>query len=100
MMLSITCVTIYTWIYKGGIAGISRKDLIYPRKPKAIKSNEKRPPRKNSALSIEQRPQEINARQEVGHFEIDLVILNKTRGQQLLTLTDRKTRYNYTFDTR
>lgn len=88
-----SCVTIYTWIYKGWITDISRKDLIYPRKQKRDKPNEKRPPRKANALSIEQRPQEINDRQEVGHFEIDLVILNKTRGQQLLTLTDRKTRY-------
>lgn len=88
-----SCTTIYTWIYKGWIANVSRKDLIYPRKPKTLKSTEKRPPRKMNALSIEQRPQVINDRVEAGHFEIDLVILNKKRGQQLLTLTDRKTRY-------
>lgn len=88
-----SCTTIYTWINKGWIANISRKDLIYPRKNKPIKTYEKRPPRKANALSIEQRPQEINERKEIGHFEIDLVILNKKRGQQLLTLTDRKTRY-------
>ena len=39
------------------------------------------------------RPKVIENREEVGHFEIDLVILNKTKGEQLLTLTDRKTRY-------
>ncbi|QMI85763.1 IS30 family transposase [Carnobacteriaceae bacterium zg-84] len=88
-----SCTTIYTWVYKGWITGISRKHLLYPRKHKPLKSNEKRPPRKTNALSIEQRPQEINERKEIGHFEIDLVILNKKRGQQLLTLTDRKTRY-------
>lgn len=88
-----SCMTIYTWIYKGWITGISRQDLIYPRKQKTTQYNEKRPPRKANALSIEQRPQNINKRQEVGHFEIDLVILNKKRGQQLLTLTDRKTGY-------
>ncbi|NEW66897.1 IS30 family transposase [Carnobacteriaceae bacterium zg-84] len=88
-----SCTTIYSWVYKGWISGISRKLLLYPRKHKPIKFNEKRPPRKANALSIEQRPQKINERKEIGHFEIDLVILNKKRGQQLLTLTDRKTRY-------
>ncbi|NEW62038.1 IS30 family transposase [Granulicatella sp. zg-ZJ] len=88
-----SCTTIYTWVYKGWITGISRKHLLYPRKHKPITSTEKRPPRKANVLSIEQRTQEINERKEIGHFEIDLVILNKKRRQQLLTLTDRKTRY-------
>ncbi len=85
--------TIYSWVYKGWIKGITRQHLLYPRKVKASKRDVKRLPRKPHALSIEQRPDVINQRLEVGHFEIDLVILNKHRGQQLLTLTDRKTRY-------
>ena len=85
--------TIYTWIYKGWIPGISRKDLLYPRKEKKPSHPRWKRPRKNDLLSIEDRPESINHRQEVGHFEIDLVILNKNKGEQLLTLTDRKTRY-------
>ena len=43
--------------------------------------------------SIEEKPKEINNREEVGHYEIDTVILRKEKGQCLLTLTDRKSRY-------
>ena len=43
--------------------------------------------------TIEERPKEINNREEVGHYEIDTVILRKEKGQCLLTLTDRKSRY-------
>lgn len=85
--------TIYNWINKGWISGITRSNLIYPRKKKTtmIPQNNRRP-RKQNVLSIEKRPEIINTREEVGHFEIDLVILNHRKGQQLLTLTDRKTR--------
>lgn len=52
-------ITIYTWIYKGWITGISRKDLIYPRKQSAINSNKKHPPRKSNSLSIEKLTQKL-----------------------------------------
>lgn len=44
--------------------------------------------------SIELRPDYINSRQEYGHFEIDTVV-SKRKGNHacLLTLTERKTRY-------
>lgn len=87
------CTTIYTWIYKGWIEGISQKDMLYPRKEKKVAPTTNKKPRKAGALSIEDRPEHVNKREEAGHFEIDLVILNKTKGQQLLTLTDRKTRF-------
>ena len=85
--------TIYNWIYKGWIRGISRKEMIYPRKPKVAKVDRQKPPRKPHALSIDLRPDVINRREEPGHFEIDLIILNHHKGEQLLTLTDRMTRY-------
>ncbi|MGV3022917.1 IS30 family transposase [Streptococcus suis] len=86
--------TIYSWVRKNWISGISRSDLIYPRKPKKeIPGPTTRIPRKKDALSIDDRPDFINNRDEAGHFEIDLVILNKRKGMQLLTLVDRKTRY-------
>lgn len=43
--------------------------------------------------SIEKRPKEINDRLEIGHYEIDTVILTKEKGACLLTLTDRKSRF-------
>ncbi len=85
--------TIYSWIHKGWITGISSKDLLYPRKPRKYKVYPLGSPKKKGALSIEERPKEANDRLEEGHFEIDLVILNHSKGIQLLTLTDRKTRF-------
>lgn len=85
--------TIYSWIEKGWIKGICKKDLIYPRKRKKTFHKKTKDIRKRGGLSIDLRPKVIENREEVGHFEIDLVILNKTKGEQLLTLTDRKTRY-------
>ena len=85
--------TIYSWIEKGWIKGICKKDLIHPRKRKKTFHKKTKDIRKRGGLSIDLRPKVIENREEVGHFEIDLVILNKTKGEQLLTLTDRKTRY-------
>ena len=43
--------------------------------------------------SIEERPAVINERQEIGHWEIDLVIGKKSKDDKvLLTLTERKTK--------
>lgn len=84
------CSTIYTWIYKGWVEGIERKHLLYPRKEKKQAPIKNKKPRKPDALSIEDRPESINNREEEGHFEIDLVILNRTKGVQLLTCTDKK----------
>lgn len=85
--------TIYNWIYKGWINGISKKNLIYPRKPKTKYKKVGDKPKKENALSIEDRPDYIDNRSEIGHYEIDLVILTKNKGRQLLTLTDRCTRH-------
>lgn len=45
--------------------------------------------------SIEKRPVEINERNEVGHWEMDLVVGAKGGKKVLLVLTERKTRYEY-----
>ena len=45
--------------------------------------------------SIEKRPPEINERNEVGHWEMDLVVGAKGGKKALLVLTERKTRYEY-----
>lgn len=48
--------------------------------------------------SIENRPKEINDRSTFGHFELDTVIgTNKGKHECLMTLTERKTRFEMIF---
>lgn len=42
--------------------------------------------------SIDQRPSEINNRETFGHWEIDCVLLKRTKGEVLLTLIERYSR--------
>lgn len=82
--------TIYYWINKG-FFGLERSILNYPGKKKKPTNKEKR--ERIFGKSIEERPDYINDRLETGHFEIDTVILTKEKGNCLLTLTDRKSRF-------
>lgn len=83
--------TIYYWINKGFL-GLKRSVLNYARKRKKKEKEEVKRVR-ILGKTIEERLKEINNREEVGHYEIDTVILRKENGQCLLTLTDRKSRY-------
>ena len=84
--------TIYYWINKG-FFGLKRSVLNYPKiKKKREEKIDKRT--KTLGKSIELRPIEINERLEIGHFEIDTVVLTKSKNSCcLLTLTDRKSRF-------
>lgn len=82
--------TIYYWI-NNGFFGLKRSILNYPRKKKKNPHKEKR--ERILGKSIEERPNYINDRVEIGHYEIDTVILTREKGNCLLTLTDRKSRY-------
>ena len=70
---------------------IKKKCFKLCKEKKKEKAGEKRV--RALGKSIEERPKEINNREEVGHYEINTVILRKEKGQCLLTLTDRKSRY-------
>lgn len=59
----------------------------YKKTKKLRKTNPKLP----FGLSIEERPEETNNRSEVGHWEIDTVILTKAKNECLLTLPERTT---------
>jgi len=83
--------TIYYWIHHGHL-GVSRLDMLYPKKVTASKKTAS-PNFKAAGKSIEERPEYINKRLENGHYEIDTVILTRAKNQCLLTLTDRKSRY-------
>ncbi len=87
----ISTLTIYYWINKG-FFGLKRSVLNYARKRKKKEKEEVKRVR-ILGKTIEERPKEINNREEVGHYEIDTVILRKEKVQCLLTLTDRKSRY-------
>ncbi|VHB38780.1 transposase [Streptococcus pyogenes] len=85
--------TIYHYI-KEGVLAIKLIDLpkmvsIRKRSKKVMKTN-----KKTLGKSIEERPEYINDRSEFGHWEIDLVLGKKTKGEAvMLTLVERQTRY-------
>jgi len=83
--------TLYNWIDKGYMKSINLDLLL-----KTKRSNKSQKNRKNKRIlgdSIENRPSIVDSREEFGHWEIDTVVGNKTKDQTLLTLTERKTRY-------
>lgn len=89
--VDISVSTIYYWIHRGYL-GKQKDCLIYPQKTKRnrVVQSEKF---KSFGKSIDERPDYINNRSEIGHFEIDTVILTREKNQCLLTMTDRKSRY-------
>ena len=83
--------TIYYWIHHGYL-GLTEADMLYPRKVKA-KKKQASPDFKSAGKSIEERPESINKRENVGDFEIDTIIQTWAKNECLLTLTDKKSRY-------
>lgn len=86
--------SMYNWIDKG-LMKTKNIDLVLKLKRKTNKNNKKN--RKNKMAlgeSIETRPKEIETREGFGDWEIDTVIGSKKKTDPvLLTLTERKTRY-------
>ncbi|CEI80462.1 IS30 family transposase [Oceanobacillus oncorhynchi] len=63
---------------------------------KLRRSTKKKTNRKHKKLlgkSIDDRPAVVDAREEMGHWEIDTVIGYRSKDDVLLTLTERKTRH-------
>lgn len=83
--------TIYYWIHHGHL-GVGKEALLYPRKAKANKKQAS-PNFKPAGKSIEERLESINKRENIGDVEIDTVIQTRAKNECLLTLTDRKSRY-------
>lgn len=86
--------TVYNYIDKGIFRDISNKDL--PEKSKRKRGRNKHKKQKISnprGRSIEQRPKEVDSREEYGHWEMDSVVGGKNKGREaLLVLTERKSR--------
>ena len=83
--------TLYNYV-DIGLLGIKNCDL-----PEKVSRNTKtkrvRENKKKLGRSIEERPQEIDTRQEFGHWEIDSVIGKKKEGEpQVMTIVERKLR--------
>ena len=92
------CVTtLYHYIDKGYFRRLTNKDLVYrgTRKRKYRKVEKvKNPPR---GISIDFRPPHVLEREEFGHWELDSVIGARSKGNTLLVLTERKTRFELVF---
>lgn len=83
--------TLYRYVQLG-LLEIKNIDLPEKLKRRARKSRS-RQNKRVLGRSIEDRPKEIENREEFGHWECDLVIGSKTRDEQaLLTMAERKSR--------
>ena len=89
--------TLYHYIDRGYFRRLTNKDLVYKgtrkRKYRKVKRAQT-PPR---GTSIEFRPPHVLARDEFGHWELDSIIGKNVKGNTLLVLTERKTRYELVF---
>ena len=89
---SICTATLYSYIENGVFKRLGNIDL--PEKvSRRTKKSEKRSRVSHPKLpSIEQRPEWVNDRSEVGHWEMDLIVGKKESAPCLLTLTERCSR--------
>lgn len=84
--------TIYNYIDEGLFPNLSNKHLPV-KKSKKRKYNEVRTATNNKkGISICQRDEEIESREEYGHWEMDTVVGKKGTNTVLLVFTERKTR--------
>lgn len=86
--------TLYSYIDKGVFQHLTNKDLPEKgRRKRKYKKVRKQPSSPPAGTSIEKRPDCIELRDEIGHWEMDTVIgKSKGKNQALLVLTERATR--------
>lgn len=90
---SICTSTFYSYIEKGVFLNLSNKDLPEKSKKKRAYKKVKTVKRPPKGESIEHRPPEVEAREELGHWEQDTVYSKKDSSKAaLLVLTERVTR--------
>lgn len=91
--------TLYSYIDRGILVGISNANLWEKRKQK--KKQHRQIQRiclhNKGARSIEERPKEVNERLEYGHWEGDCIKSRRKKKAGLFTLTERKTREQIIF---
>lgn len=92
---TITKTTLYSYIDKGIFISLTNKALPVKgrRTKKNKKVNRKKQARAAAGESIEKRPEDIDTREEFGHWEMDTVVGKRGESKHsLLVLTERKTR--------
>jgi len=87
--------TLYNYIDQGLLKvkniDLSLKVRLKPKKKRICQN------KRIMGKSIEQRPSEVNTRKTFGHWEIDTMVGKKSEDSVILTLTERKTRYELLF---
>jgi len=90
----ITSESIYRYIYHPKNKSLELYKLLARRKLKrGIVRKSRKQGRILNRTSIHERPDHINQRLEVGHFEGDLIFHNQSKKLNAFTAIDRKTRY-------
>ena len=89
--------TLYHYIDKGLFRRLTNKDLAHKGSRKRKYRKVKRASTPPRGTSIDFRPSHIMQRNEFGHWELDSVIGTKNKGQTLLVMTERKTRFELVF---
>ena len=86
--------TVYNSIDRGFFQGVSNKNLWEKHKGQKRKYQKVRTVALNNinGKSISERPEEINNREEKGHWEIDFVVGKQGTKPAILTLVERKSR--------
>lgn len=89
--------TIYRYVEQGLIPNVTKKDLPFQGKRKKKPEPQPIQPVPKNKRSIEVRPSEIARRSSFGHWEMDSVIGKREKGQTLLVMTERLTRFELVF---
>lgn len=91
---TVSTTTLYRYIDRGYIPGITNKHLPEKTSRKQQKHDESKATRAPKGLPVDRRPELIDRRISFGHWEFDSVI-GKAKGkrQSVLTLTERLTRF-------
>lgn len=89
--------TIYRYVEAGLVPNVTKKDLPFRGQRKKQKPKEELAPVPKGKRSIETRPDFVNNRAFFGHWEMDTVIGKREKGQTLIVLTERKTRFELVF---
>jgi len=85
--------TIYKFVYDQ--EGLAMNLPHYLRRKKKVRGPTRHKSKRNTIIglqSISTRPECINDRSEYGHFEADLLILSLSKGTNLITMVERKSR--------
>jgi IS30 family transposase len=91
---TVTDETIYRFIYRPENKKLELYKLLRRKRPKrGIMRKTKSAGGIVNRVSIHQRPEHINQRAEVGHFEGDLIFYKGSKSINAFTAIDRKTRY-------